>query len=919
MDAHRDPALSDDVSALAWVHDELRRSLEAAHKSMRRFLKETESTYDSDVDAVEPAVLRGARQQLHQGVGALELVGLPAAATLLRASESALQRFTAKSHKLDLPAVEVIEQASFALLDYLGRRLAGKPVSPLALFPQYRAVQTLAGADRIHPADLWHFDWRWRDMPLDPKVVPRRCDASARGELETRLLAAMRGDGTASLALSDLTAALAAGTNDVHARATWQLAAAFFEAQSQGLLKADNYSKRVASRLLTQARVFERGDGEVSERLAQDLLFFCAQAAQPPKGIRVPRLATVREQHALTHYEPVDYEVVRLGRFDPALIVQARKRVAGAKDAWSAVAGGELHRFAGLIEQFTLVGDSLQRLHNDGEVLAQALHDAVAHTVHSEAVPSATLAMEVATAVLYLEASLEGAEFDHPEQAARVRRLAERINQARQGASAGPLETWMEELYRRVSDRQTMGSVVQELRASLSESEKLIDQFFRKPDDRNVLIPVPNQLSAMRGVLSVLGMEQASHAVLRMRDEIDAVIAQPAFDAAAAVASGRFERLAGNLGALGFLIDMLGVQPQLAKALFVYDLASGTLSPVMGRTVTPSGFGALAEPIQPVTPVEPRLIEQALSLAVAAANDEVPLADVTRELERISHDALAADHGALAQTANEAQRSLESAAESQDRAGITVAREQLAEALTDFVATASEPVGIAPELPAQPSAAPAATGLEDDDEMREVFLEEAREVIGGAYDAISVLTSEPEDIGQLTTVRRAFHTLKGSSRMVGLADFGEAAWACEQLYNARLADAPRGDELLLTFTTQALGYLGDWVEAIAARRDGGHETSAVRAAADVLRIESRRVALPLPGTAPPPRDESVERMPLVFAPTSALPAGLPSAADLNLGAAAPAAEPAFTLDLLALDQGIAAPPRGASARARRRP
>ena len=30
----------------------------------------------------------------------------------------------------------------------------------------------------------------------------------------------------------------------------------------------------------------------------------------------------------------------------------------------------------------------------------------------------------------------------------------------------------MEDLYRRVSDRQTMGSVVQELRASLSEIEK---------------------------------------------------------------------------------------------------------------------------------------------------------------------------------------------------------------------------------------------------------------------------------------------------------------------------------------------------------------------------------------------------------------------------------------------------------------
>ena len=81
----------------------------------------------------------------------------------------------------------------------------------------------------------------------------------------------------------------------------------------------------------------------------------------------------------------------------------------------------------------------------------------------------------------------------------------------------------MEELYRRVSDRQTMGSVVQELRASLSEVEKQIDQYFRNPAQREVLIPVPGQLQAMRGVLSVLDMDQASMAVLRMSDDVDAL------------------------------------------------------------------------------------------------------------------------------------------------------------------------------------------------------------------------------------------------------------------------------------------------------------------------------------------------------------------------------------------------------------
>ena len=39
----------------------------------------------------------------------------------------------------------------------------------LALFPQYRTVQKLAGADRVHPADLWLNDWAWRDLPPEQR------------------------------------------------------------------------------------------------------------------------------------------------------------------------------------------------------------------------------------------------------------------------------------------------------------------------------------------------------------------------------------------------------------------------------------------------------------------------------------------------------------------------------------------------------------------------------------------------------------------------------------------------------------------------------------------------------------------------------------------------------------------------------
>ena len=52
---------TDDLSSIAWVHEELRRSLEAAHKSLRRFLKDAEAVTGSDIDSVDPGVLRTAR------------------------------------------------------------------------------------------------------------------------------------------------------------------------------------------------------------------------------------------------------------------------------------------------------------------------------------------------------------------------------------------------------------------------------------------------------------------------------------------------------------------------------------------------------------------------------------------------------------------------------------------------------------------------------------------------------------------------------------------------------------------------------------------------------------------------------------------------------------------------------------------
>nr|HET7860141.1 Hpt domain-containing protein [Caldimonas sp.] len=565
----------------------------------------------------------------------------------------------------------------------------------------------------------------------------------------------------------------------------------------------------------------------------------------------------MRQVYSLAHHVPTDYVVSHLGRFDPAQVTQARKRVAAAKESWSGVAGGELHRMSGLAEQFALVGDSLKRLFPLGETFAAELQMAIGQTQGSGAAPSAPLAMEVATSLLYIEAALEDADFDNPEQAERVRRLAERLAAVREGKLPEPLESWMEELYRRVSDRQTMGSVVQELRASLSEVEKLIDQFFRKPEDRQVLIPVPNLLAQMRGVLSVLGMDQATAALLRMRDEVDGLVSTQV-DPDKVAKAGVFDRIAGNLSALGFMIDMLSVQPQMAKSLFVYEPAAGTLAPVMGRSASPKP-----------PPIEIRLIEQAQMLAFTSVREDVPVEEVKRDLDRLSQEAHAADQPALAAAVQTAQEALGAA---RDESDIASARAELSEALVDFVATSTEPAGLAPvsaPVPLEPIKPIALVeDFEHDDEMREVFLEEAREVVESGRSASTQLRGAPEDLALMTTLRRAFHTLKGSSRMVGLKAFGEAAWACEQVFNTQLAEQRAAEAPLLDFSDWVLAYLGDWIEDIAAHRSGLHNERDVQVAAaklagtGVAAAPAADIALPIGLPAELPASSDLELLPV---------------------------------------------------------
>ena len=815
---------ANDLGPLAWVLDELRKSLDTASAALRRFVRDANLARGSDMASVDDGQLRIARQQLHQAVGALEMVGMAAPAHMLRGMEAAVQKFVEKPELCSEAASAKLERAGFALTEYLEGLLLGKPISAVALFPQYRDAQELAGSDRIHPADLWTLDWRWVE-PQTPAVDQTLVyDPAVRSRMDQGVLSLVKsGDSKAARDLVTVSLGLAASQSARQPKAFWKIAAGYFEALSQGLLPMDVYVKRAASRILMQYATLAKGDTTVSDRLAQDLVFFCSQAV-PARAADAPSLTAVRQTWSLARFKPVDYQTSQFGRFDPMLLAQARKRIASAKETWSALSGGDANKLKNVAEQFHLVTDSLVKLHPPSEPLAKALNAAVDGVARAARPPGPELAMEVATAILYLEAAFEDLDPTDSQLAARTAHLAVRLDGVRQGGQAQPLEAWMEELYRRVSDRQTMGSVVGELRTTLGELEKLLDNFFRNPQDKAPLRDAPTHLSQMRGVLSVLGLDQASQAVLRMREAVEQILVDEV-DEEKTRAAGTFDKLGNNLGALGFLIDMLNYQPALAKKLFVYDDQTGELKPLMGRAAHSLGDAAAGV----------SLGDDMLSQEVAAVVNDNPTtgaAELSAKLDTLAGHAALAGHSAMASSAREAS----AAVTAQDSTAASAA-------LSDLAKT----------VEATPAPAPAAATSEEDfeeDDLQDIFLEEAREVVQNGLAALKTLEADPSDLNELTTLRRAFHTLKGSSRMVGLTEFGEAGWSMEQVLNAWLAEQKPATDDMRTLAADAMRGFGLWVEDIAKGTDGAWKSGHFRVAADAMRTEQRLMKLVFPGSEP---------------------------------------------------------------------
>ena len=107
--------------------------------------------------------------------------------------------------------------------------------------------------------------------------------------------------------------------------------------------------------------------------------------------------------------------------------------------------------------------------------------------------------------------------------------------------------------------------------------------------------------------------------------------------------------------------------------------------------------------------------------------------------------------------------------------GAERSEQQLAAAINDALPSAP---------PSEPIVAPTEPVVSDiDPELRDIFVEEAREVL---QDMQSALDDGELGHDALAEIRRGFHTIKGSGRMVGAEAIGEFGWSLENTYNQLL-------------------------------------------------------------------------------------------------------------------------------------
>ncbi|MGH8736975.1 MAG: Hpt domain-containing protein [Burkholderiales bacterium] len=458
-----------------------------------------------------------------------------------------------------------------------------------------------------------------------------------------------------------------------------------------------------------------------------------------------------------------------------------REAIGNAKEAWNKYVAGIDSALAAFSQHASAVAECGWRLGNLD--LASLTREIARVAAELEAAPrrlSDAAAMEVATALLVVENATENYRQLPPDFDRQVKVMQSRLAVAVFNAEATgelPSAELINAMMQRAQEKLALGSALAEMQANLHRIEQTLDTYFRDPTRAAELTALGLVIHQVSGALALLGEKEAQAALERCAERIRAFAG-----AAARPALEEFEAVAQILSGLGFYIDAL----RHGKADF-----AAAMRPV--GAARPDSAPSVEKELQ-----QKRRDTQALYEALREAPQDQELkARLRGKLGEIKDDAQLVADASLGFHARDALSQLDVPESLERESPLARSMAQLA--------------------PPSESASPDAQRLLQasneafDQELLAIFLEEADEVLAAIAENLAASRTHPGAMPELAAIRRAFHTLKGSGRMVGLVRLAEAAWALEQLLNLWLHEERAATLALHEIIELARETFADWV------------------------------------------------------------------------------------------------------------
>lgn len=821
-----------DLGPLTWVKGEIDQALGRADEALGLFADNGDRTQ-----------LKFCRTHVHQVHGALDIVGLNGITELTESLEEVLKALEEERLAAGDAALPVVREAIAALRQYLDDLMAGEPHQPLRMLPVCSRLAELRGLPPVHPGDLFYPDLSLRPPRsgvVAPVLPPEQMQAVLRkqrmrfqkGLLNWLTSPAQRASG--KQAMAEALAAIEALQPTPGARSFWWVSQAFLEALDDPEVSADQLARQLCARIDLQIRRLLEGSGNLAERVMREALYYVARTPATPDSL----VAQAQQIYALPAQLPSLAAVQTLPKSQELGLRRLRELLAGVEEVWNKYCAGSPASLNTFCDQARACAQVTADLgHTDLKRLGQALA-AIAGWLQEDAKRfSDGVAMEVATTILLLQNAHDNFRHLGSDFAQQVDLMVDRIHACIAGrpAAGGELPL-LDEMTRRAQEKLLIAQVGREIQSNLAQIEQTLDAFFRAPAKGFSMAQVDGPLKQVSGALAMLGHFPA---VSSLKNSIAHIATFAAADYQPQESD--FQRVADELSVLGFFVDALQHGESSFDA-FVRRLNGEATVVVAEEAPTPSVEAEVAAQTRQA---------RALAEALRETPDDRRLQDELKQnLENLQKDAdLVADRE-LGESAKAALAALESGGPVDALAGL----------LTPQVE--------APQPSAETLLLAESSHETIDAELLAIFIEEGHEVLAEMATQKAALAADPLDREALTTIRRCTHTLKGSGRMVGLADFGETAWAVEQTLNLWLRQDMAVSPELLAMVDEEQRVFAVWIEHLAQGSGMVPDPSALVAQALALRGGSLDTPPAQPAAAAPAEPAAAVESPAVETPVA---------------------------------------------------